>query len=275
VARSGGSSPGGDNPYTEPTCTGEWQNDEKYCPRFGGRRLSPSFSAGRRGGWRSAERHLTRHWHVGDAEMGGTGRYVTATPSGGGPGDLDGRPSGCGRVCYQRSVMMNWRREGSDSTQRRRTRPGLLLALGAIAGTRPSAWPGDCHRTTVVLRGVRRSGMTRDCPAHLGSTRAVPTGINVWVTRYIGGLRRLRSTAGKPRTASRLGTRLPLHDHDKDSRPTGPKDILEVVDSIRGSVCCVSDKYGSRGAAYSAYMREKGGDILGDGRTQDPRRYRG
>ena len=137
--------------------------------------------------WRMAlgGRHLTRHWQVGDGREEALAAYVTSNAV---AGDLDDVIRVVDEFCYQHSVMMNVGDEKGQILDAavRRTRPGLLLELGAYCGysaLRMARVMPPAHGCTPWSSPKR----TQRLPGASGITLALPTGScgRAWVVSLL------------------------------------------------------------------------------------------
>jgi len=208
--------------------------------------------------WRMAfgGRHLLRHWQVGDGREEALAAYVLANSP---PGDLDAAIAAVDEFCYQRSVMMNVGDEKGALLDAavRRTRPGLLLELGAYCGysalrmARTMPPEAKLHSVEFVAANAAIAGRIWDHAGVAGRVSAV-----------VGSLGDGGATADRLEKECGFGPGaldFVFVDHDKAAYLPDLALILDRGWLHRGSVV-VADNVRVPGAPkYRAYMRETEG----------------
>jgi catechol O-methyltransferase len=221
---------------------------------IGGRRL-PFL---RWSAWRVAlgGRHLTRHWQVGDGREEALAAYVTSNAV---AGDLDDAIRVVDEFCYQRSVMMNVGDEKGQILDAavRRTRPGLLLELGAYCGysalRMARVMPPDARLYSVEFAEAN-AAIARRIWDHAGVTHRITA-----LVGSIGDGGGTLDTLGTAHGFTSGALDFVFIDHDKAAYLPDLKHILERRWLHKGSVV-VADNVRVPGApAYRAYMREQEG----------------
>jgi catechol O-methyltransferase len=201
-------------------------------------------------------RHLTTHWQVGDGREEALAAYVTGNAV---AGDLDDAIRVIDEFCYQRSIMINVGDEKGQILDAavRRTRPTLLLELGAYCGY-------SALRMARAMPPGARLYSVEFVEANAAIARRIwnHAGVIDRITAVVGSIGDGGATIDTLETVHGFtpgALDFVFIDHDKAAYLPDLKQILERRWLHEGSVV-VADNVRVPGApAYRAYMQEHEG----------------